>query len=111
MKILLKTSWSWALEILCPLLKCLEMMKLVMDQTVHHHKHLLLIKIQLLIMRQSSKHKNKTLLNPMWLQHHKLMMRRNLKKINRDRIHFGEDNELVDGSALDDEPNVVYEPE
>ena len=30
---------------------------------------------------------------------------------NRDRIHFREDNELVDGSALDDEPNVVYEPE
>jgi len=26
---------------------------------------------------------------------------------NRDRIHFGEDDELVDGSALDDEPNVV----
>src|SRR3954463_3976393 len=30
---------------------------------------------------------------------------------NRDLIHFGEDDELVDGSALDDEPNVVYEPE
>src|SRR4051812_20897535 len=30
---------------------------------------------------------------------------------NRDHIHFGEDDELVDGSALDDEPNVVYEPE
>src|SRR3954468_17721462 len=30
---------------------------------------------------------------------------------NQDRIHFGEDDELVDGSALDDEPNVVYELE
>src|SRR3954467_3558607 len=30
---------------------------------------------------------------------------------NLDRIHFGEDDELVDGSALDDQPNVVYEPE
>ena len=27
---------------------------------------------------------------------------------NHVRIHFGEDDELVDGSALDDEPNVVY---
>src|SRR3954463_5854407 len=57
------------------------MMKLVMDQTFHHHKHLLLIKIQLLMMSPSSKNKNKTLLNPMWLHHHKLMMQRNLKKI------------------------------
>src|SRR3954464_15559633 len=30
---------------------------------------------------------------------------------NCDRIHFGEDDELVDGSTLDDEPHVVYEPE
>ena len=29
---------------------------------------------------------------------------------NRDHIHFGENDDLVDGSALDDEPNVVYEP-
>src|SRR3954469_22956702 len=43
--------WSWALEILCPLLKSLEMMSLVMDQVFHHHKHLLLLlKIQLLMM-------------------------------------------------------------
>src|SRR3954463_4669057 len=27
---------------------------------------------------------------------------------NRNHIHFGEDDELVDGSALDDEPNVLY---
>src|SRR4051812_45433611 len=30
---------------------------------------------------------------------------------NHDCIHFGEDDELVDGSTLDNEPNVVYEPE
>jgi len=30
---------------------------------------------------------------------------------NRDRIHFGENDDIVDGSSLEDEPNVYHEPE
>ena len=30
---------------------------------------------------------------------------------HRDRIHFGENDDSDDGSYLDDEPNVYYEPE
>ena len=30
---------------------------------------------------------------------------------NRDRIHFGDNDDIVDGSSLDDYPNVYHEPE
>ena len=30
---------------------------------------------------------------------------------NRDRVHFGDDDDIVDGSSLDDEPNVYHELE
>src|ERR1041385_7579157 len=108
MKILLKTSWLWVLEILCPLLKFLEMMKCVVGQVFLHHKHPLLpLKIQFLMMSPLSKNKNKTLHNPMLL-----LNQVEIAVDPRDRLDlicFGENDEIDDGSALDDEPNVAQE--